>query len=201
MEPFNAHSGRAVCIRREDIDTDQIIPASFCKRITKTGFSDALFAHWRDDPGFVLNDPRRAGASFLVAGQNFGIGSSREHAVWALRDYGFKAVISARFGEIFQGNALKNGLLPIVLPGPAVGDLAARVEHDPDLQLSVDLTALDVRAGADSWPFEIDEGARQMILNGLDEIDTTLKRSAGLAAYEASRPVWLPVVRPAGRVG
>jgi 3-isopropylmalate/(R)-2-methylmalate dehydratase small subunit len=201
MEPFSAHSGRAVCIMREDIDTDQIIPARFCKRITKTGFADALFAHWREDPGFVLNDPRRAGASFLVAAQNFGIGSSREHAVWALRDYGFKAVISAGFGEIFQGNALKNGLLPIVLPGPAVSDLAARVEHDPDLRLTVDLTALDVRVDADSWPFEIDEGARQMILNGLDEIDITLGRSAGLADYEASRPAWLPVVRPADRVG
>jgi 3-isopropylmalate/(R)-2-methylmalate dehydratase small subunit len=196
MEPFTAHTGRAVHVGRADIDTDQIVPARFCKRITRTGFADALFAQWRERKDFVLNDPRRAGASFLVAGANFGIGSSREHAVWALRDYGFKAVISASFGEIFYGNALKNGLLPVVLPAAAIADLADRVEGDADLRISVDLEALQVRAGASRWPFELDEGARQMILNGDDEIDISSRRLARLADYESGRPRWLPVVRP-----
>jgi 3-isopropylmalate/(R)-2-methylmalate dehydratase small subunit len=196
MEPFTAHTGRAVYIGRADIDTDQIVPARFCKRITRTGFSDALFAQWREQQDFVLNDPRRAGASFLVTGTNFGIGSSREHAVWALRDYGFKAVISARFGEIFHGNALKNGLLPVVLPAAAIAGLAGGVQGDADLQITVDLEALQVRAGAGRWPFDLDEGARQMILNGLDEIDISSRRLARLTAYESGRPRWLPVVRP-----
>jgi 3-isopropylmalate/(R)-2-methylmalate dehydratase small subunit len=194
MEAFTKHSGRAVCIARENIDTDQIVPARFCKRITKTGFADALFAHWRDDPDFVLNDPKNAGANFLVAGANFGIGSSREHAVWALRDFGFKAVISSSFGEIFQNNALKNGLLPVVLPASAVDDLRSLVECDPALPVAVDLLAKNVRAGNASWSFDVDEEARQMILNGLDEIDLTMQRSAGLAEYEASRPAWLPSI-------
>jgi 3-isopropylmalate/(R)-2-methylmalate dehydratase small subunit len=200
MEPFTAHTGRAVCILRENIDTDQIVPARFCMRITKSGYADALFDQWRKDPDFVLNDPRREGASFLVAGASFGIGSSREHAVWALRDYGFKAVIAAGFGEIFQGNALKNAFLPVVLDGGIVAELAGRVDGDPELAVTVDLAALEVRIPGATWPFQLDPRARQMILDGADEINLTLRRAGGrLAGYEAGRPGWLPALRPSAR--
>lgn len=194
MEPFVVHTGRAATLRRENIDTDQICPARFCMRITKTGYADALFAHWRNEPEFFMNDPRRDGASVLIAGANFGIGSSREHAVWALRDYGFRAVISVKFGDIFLGNALKNALLPVVLDGQAVAALAAEADADPRMVVTVDLDSLEVRTGIGTWPYRIEPKARQMLLDGADEIDLTLRRAADVAAYEARRPEWLPAI-------
>jgi 3-isopropylmalate/(R)-2-methylmalate dehydratase small subunit len=201
MDPFATHTGRVASLMRENIDTDQICPARFCMRITKTGYADALFAHWRTDPEFFMNDPRRTGASVLIAGANFGIGSSREHAVWALRDYGFRAVISVKFGDIFQGNALKNALLPVVLDADVVAMLAAEADADPGLAVTVDLVSLEVRTKTGVWPYRIEPKARQMILDGADEIDLTLRRAAGLAAYEARRPDWLPVVGSRGSAG
>jgi 3-isopropylmalate/(R)-2-methylmalate dehydratase small subunit len=195
VEAFSTHTGHAVCLRRENIDTDQIVPARFCKRITRTGFADALFAEWRTEDNFVLNDPGHAGASFLIAGSNFGIGSSREHAVWALRDYGFKAVISTGFGEIFRGNALANGLLPISLDAGAVSRLSGLAEGEEGMELTVDLAAQVVRHRSATWRFECDPRARRMIMAGLDEIALTYERCAGLDAYEAARPRWLPTVR------
>jgi 3-isopropylmalate/(R)-2-methylmalate dehydratase small subunit len=196
MAAFTTHTGHALCLRREAIDTDQIVPARFCKRITKTGFADALFADWRTQEDFVLNDPRHAGACFLIAGADFGIGSSREHAVWALRDYGFKAVLSTGFGEIFRGNAVRNGLLPIALRAEAIADLSDRADSDPGLVITVDLVTRHVRCGSGSWGFEFDPRARHMLLHGLDEIDVTLERLARLDAYEAARPAWMPAIRP-----
>ena len=194
MDSFTVHSGRVACLPRQDVDTDQIIPARFCKRISRTGFEDALFADWRSDPGFVLNQPACSTATILVAGVNFGTGSSREHAVWALRDFGFTCVISTRFGEIFQGNALKNGLLPVVLPESAVAGLFARGEREPGFELTVDLRDCVIRCAEESWPFEVDARAREMILNGLDEIDGALERADRITAHEARRPSWMPLL-------
>ena len=192
MQAFDILTGPAVAIARDNIDTDQICPAEFCKRITRTGFADALFARWRDQGDPVLDQPAFAGARFLLAGRGFGIGSSREHAVWALRDHGFRAVLAESFGEIFRGNALGNGLLPIVLPADQLTRLVALAESDARLELTVDLRTQQVRHGSTRLPFDIDARARRMILGGLDEIDATLERSAGLERYEASRPTWLP---------
>src|SRR6185369_10192032 len=152
MEAFTTHTGRAVPLRRSDVDTDQIIPSEWLKRIERTGFGAGLFAEWRADPAFVLNDPAHAGASILVAGPDFGTGSSREHAVWALQDYGFRAVISSRFADIFRGNALGNGLLPVVLPQAAVEALQAAVERDPNVEITVDLDARQVRGAGVEEP-------------------------------------------------
>src|SRR3954447_4745286 len=145
MQPFTVHTGTAVPLRRGNVDTDQIIPAEYLKRVTRTGFADGLFAAWRSDPAFVLNDPRFAGATVLLAGPDFGTGSSREHAVWALQDYGFRAVVAPRFGDIFRGNALKAGLLPVVLDADVVARLQDLVESDPDTEVTVDLEACQVR--------------------------------------------------------
>lgn len=194
MEPFTVHRGRAVAIPQTDVDTDQIVPARFCKRITKTGYSDALFAEWCTDPDFVLNDPRRAGATILVAGHNFGIGSSREHAVWALRDWGFRAVISSAFGDIFRQNALKNGLLPVVLPGTVTAELLAAAQRGTDFEIVVDLERCEVRVADRQWPFDIGAGARTMILEGLDEIALTLDSEAAVRRYEQRRHSWLPAL-------
>jgi 3-isopropylmalate/(R)-2-methylmalate dehydratase small subunit len=192
------HTGHAVCLRRANIDTDQIVPARFCKRITMTGFADGLFADWRADREFILNEPGHADSCFLITGPNFGIGSSREHAVWALRDYGFKAVISTRFGEIFRGNALANGLLPISLDSTAVSALFSMAESDERMELTVDLAALEVRHRSATWSFSVDGRARRMILAGLDEIALTKERCPDLSAYETARLRWLPVIRPSG---
>src|SRR6516165_5005519 len=146
MEPFVSHSGRAVPLRRSNVDTDQIIPAEYLKQVSRTGFGQGLFAAWREDPSFVLNQPQYEGATILVAGTDFGTGSSREHAVWALQDYGFRAVISPRFADIFRGNALKGGLLPVQLPEPVVAQLQAIVEADPAAEVTVDLVERKVRA-------------------------------------------------------
>jgi len=199
MDPFVTHSGRAVSLRRNNVDTDQIIPAEYLKRVSRAGFADGLFAAWRADPEFVLNQPAAAGATVLIAGPDFGIGSSREHAVWALTDYGFRAVISERFGDIFRNNATKGGLLPVCLPAAAVSALQDAVEADQDCVVTVDLGAREVRAGGPpSGPplitvaFEIDDYTRWRLMEGLDDISLTLRRADDIAGFERSRADWLP---------
>jgi 3-isopropylmalate/(R)-2-methylmalate dehydratase small subunit len=192
MEAFTIHTGRAVPLRRSDVDTDQIIPSEWLKRIERTGFGAGLFAEWRADPAFVLNDPAHAGASILVAGPDFGTGSSREHAVWALQDYGFRAVISSRFADIFRGNALGNGLLPVVLPQAAVEALQAAVERDPNVEITVDLDARQVRGAGVEEPFELDDFTRWRLMEGLDDVGLTLRHEEMISDFERTRPVWLP---------
>jgi 3-isopropylmalate/(R)-2-methylmalate dehydratase small subunit len=184
-----------VALRRRAVDTDQIIPAEFCKRVTKSGYADGLFARWRIEPDFALAQPERAGASILVAAEDFGTGSSREHAVWALRDGGFAAVISARFGDIFRRNALKNGLLAVSLPAGTVDTLMDMVDADPLLPVTVDLEARQVRATDLLAGFDVDERARWLLLNGLDDIEVTLRQEADITAYERGREAWLPALR------
>ena len=195
MEPFTAHTGRAVPLRRTNVDTDQIIPAEYLKRVSRTGFGEGLFAAWREDPSFVLNQPQYAGATILVAGSDFGIGSSREHAVWALTDYGFRAVIAPRFGDIFRTNATKAGLLPAALPEATVTALQDAVEADPATEVVVDLGSRTVLADAAGIkaPFEIDDYTRWRLMAGLDDIGLTLRHADDIAAYEQRRPSWLPV--------
>ncbi|MFE9255880.1 3-isopropylmalate dehydratase small subunit [Streptomyces sp. NPDC006879] len=192
MEAFTTHVGRAVPLRRSNVDTDQIIPAHWLKKITRDGFEDGLFEAWRKDAEFVLNHPERAGATVLVAGPDFGTGSSREHAVWALQNYGFKAVISSRYADIFRGNSLKNGLLTVVLPQETVDRLWELVESDHTAEITVDLVARQVRAEGIEAEFELDENARWRLLEGLDDISLTLQNEAEIASYEASRPGFKP---------
>ncbi|SCG57532.1 3-isopropylmalate dehydratase small subunit [Micromonospora halophytica] len=194
MDKFTTHTGTAVPLRRSNVDTDQIIPAVYLKRVTRTGFADGLFNAWREDPQFVLNDPAYSGASILVAGPEFGTGSSREHAVWALRDWGFRAVISPRFGDIFRGNALKEGLLPVELELKAVEEIWARIESDPRTAVTVDLTAREVRLGESTWSFPLDDHSRWRLMEGLDDIGLTLRHADDIAAYEATRPSFKPAV-------
>ncbi|GIJ07105.1 3-isopropylmalate dehydratase small subunit [Micromonospora andamanensis] len=194
MDKFTVHTGTALPLRRSDVDTDQIIPAVYLKRVTRTGFADGLFSAWREDPGFVLNDQDYSGASILVAGPEFGTGSSREHAVWALRDYGFRVVISPRFGDIFRGNALKEGLLPVELELKAVEEIWSMVEEDPTTPIVVDLTAREVRAGAATWSFPLDDFSRWRLMEGLDDIGLTLRHEDRIGAFEAGRPAFLPRV-------
>jgi 3-isopropylmalate/(R)-2-methylmalate dehydratase small subunit len=200
VQPFVTHTGRAVSLRRANVDTDQIIPAEYLKRVTRSGFGDGLFAAWRADPAFVLNQPSAAGATVLVTGPDFGIGSSREHAVWALLDYGFRVVISARFGDIFRNNSVQAGLLAVRLPDQAVTDLADLVEADPQTMVTVDLAEREVRAerqdgGAAGFsaPIEIDDYTRWRLMEGLDDISLTLRHAEEIARYERGRPDWLPV--------
>jgi 3-isopropylmalate/(R)-2-methylmalate dehydratase small subunit len=192
MEAFTTHTGRAVPLRRSNVDTDQIIPAHWLKKVTRDGFEDGLFEAWRKDPAFILNQPERAGATVLVAGPDFGTGSSREHAVWALQNYGFKAVISSRFADIFRGNSLKNGLLTVVLEQRTVDALQDLAEKDPQAEITVDLEAREVRAEGITAAFELDENARWRLLNGLDDISITLQNEGDIAAYEAKRPSYKP---------
>ncbi len=194
MEKFTTHTGRAVPLRRTNVDTDQIIPAVYLKRVTRTGFEDGLFAAWRQDPDFVLNKPEYAGADVLVAGPDFGTGSSREHAVWALQNYGFKAVISPRFADIFRGNSLKGGLLTVLLPETEVEKLWQAIEADPTTAVTVDLVAREVRYAEVVVPFDIDDYSRWRLLEGPDDIGLTLKHVDAVAAYEATRKPWLPTV-------
>ena len=194
MEKFTVHTGTALPLRRSNVDTDQIIPAVYLKRVTRTGFEDGLFSAWREDPSFVLNNPAYAGASILLAGTEFGTGSSREHAVWALLDYGFRAVISPRFGDIFRGNALKQGLLPVELELKAVEALWDLVESDPTAQVTVDLTAREVRAGDNTWSFPLDDFSRWRLIEGLDDIGLTLRHEDAITAYEERRLPFLPAV-------
>ena len=198
MEPFVTHTGRALPLRRTNVDTDQIIPAVYLKRVTRTGFGDGLFAAWRSDPTFVLNRPEHAGASILVAGPDFGTGSSREHAVWALQDAGFRVVISPRFGDIFRGNSLKSGLLTVILPLDVVEQLWSLAEADPDAQVRVDLESREVSWGGGSAAFALDDYARWRLLNGLDDIALTLQNGEAVDRYEAGRPAWLPTTESLG---
>ena len=194
MEPFITHTGTAVPLRRSDVDTDQIIPSDWLKQVSRTGFGRGLFSEWREDAEFVLNNPDRQGATILIAGENFGTGSSREHAVWALTDYGFKAVISSRFADIFRGNSLKGGLLPVQLPADVVAALMSLVEGDPAATITVDLQAREVRAGTVTASFEFDDFTRWRLMEGLDDIGLTLRHEESIAAYEKSRPSWKPAV-------
>ncbi|PJN21293.1 3-isopropylmalate dehydratase small subunit [Kitasatospora sp. CB02891] len=196
MEKFTTHTGRAVPLRRSNVDTDQIIPAHWLKKVTRSGFEDGLFEAWRKDEEFVLNRPERRGATVLVAGPEFGTGSSREHAVWALQNYGFQAVVSSRFADIFRGNSLKNGLLTVVLPQETVERLWELTEADPTAEITVDLEAREVRAENITAPFELDDNVRWRLLNGLDDISITLQNEADVAAFEAKRPAYKPRTLP-----
>ncbi|MBD0691804.1 3-isopropylmalate dehydratase small subunit [Streptomyces sp. CBMA123] len=196
MEKFTTHTGRAVPLRRSNVDTDQIIPAHWLKKVTRSGFEDGLFEAWRKDESFVLNRPERQGATVLVAGPEFGTGSSREHAVWALQNYGFHAVISTRFADIFRGNSLKNGLLTVMLPQETVERLWSLTESNPLAEITVDLEKREVRAEGVTAPFELDDNVRWRLLNGLDDISITLQNEADIAAYEATRPAFKPRTLP-----
>jgi 3-isopropylmalate/(R)-2-methylmalate dehydratase small subunit len=194
MDKFTVHTGTAVPLRRSNVDTDQIIPAEYLKRVTRTGFEDGLFSAWRGDPEFVLNDKAYAGASILVAGPEFGTGSSRQHAVWALRDWGFRAVVSPRFGDIFRGNALKEGLLPVELPDDAVTILWDALEADPKLPVTIDVEKREIVAAQHVWSFPLDDFSRWRLLEGLDDIGLTLRHEAEIDAYESRREGWFPAV-------
>ncbi|WDG16759.1 3-isopropylmalate dehydratase small subunit [Microbacterium sp. Clip185] len=196
MEKFSVHTGVAAALKRSAVDTDQIIPAVYLKRVTKTGFEDALFANWRQDPDFVLNQPAFAQSSILVAGPDFGTGSSREHAVWALRDYGFKVVLSPKFADIFRGNAGKQGLVTGVVTEADIEALWAAIDAQPGIEMTVDLTAREVVAGELRVPFEIDDYTRWRLLEGLDDIGLTLRNEDKIAAYEARRESWKPRTLP-----
>jgi 3-isopropylmalate/(R)-2-methylmalate dehydratase small subunit len=194
MDKFIVHTGTGVPLRRSNVDTDQIIPAVYLKRVTRTGFADGLFNAWRSDPAFVLNNPVYEGASVLVAGPEFGTGSSREHAVWALQDYGFRVIVAPRFGDIFRGNALKSGLLPVELDLKLVEILWAAIEADPKLAVTVDLEARQLRADDHEWDFPLDDFSRWRLLEGLDDIGLTLRHADAIDAFEQGRPEWTPVV-------
>jgi 3-isopropylmalate/(R)-2-methylmalate dehydratase small subunit len=194
MKPVRILQGTAVPLDRSDVDTDQIIPAEWLKRVERTGFGRGLFSTWRDDRDFVLNRERHAGANILVAGPNFGTGSSREHAVWAITDYGFEAVISPRFGDIFRNNSTKNGLVPVVVP-PEVGEALLRgVQEDPTLEITVDVERRTVSAPAlgIEVEFPLDDATHERFLQGLDDIGITLQSADSIEEFEARRPDWLP---------
>jgi 3-isopropylmalate/(R)-2-methylmalate dehydratase small subunit len=196
MEPFVTHTGRAVPLDRSDVDTDQIIPSDWLKRVERTGFGAGLFAEWRDDRSFVLNQPEYAGATILVAGPNFGTGSSREHAVWALTDYGFAAVVSPRFGDIFRNNSTKAGLVPVQVD-PEVGTaLLQAIERDPTLELTIDVErgTISAPAAGIEATFPLDEFTRYRLTEGLDDIGLTLRHEGDISTYEASRSAWLPAL-------
>jgi 3-isopropylmalate/(R)-2-methylmalate dehydratase small subunit len=196
MEKFTVHTGVGVPLRRSNVDTDQIIPAVYLKRVTRTGFEDGLFAAWRADPQFVLNaEPYRNG-SVLVAGPDFGTGSSREHAVWALKDYGFRAVLSCRFADIFRGNSGKQGLLTGVVDQDDVERLWAALEAQPGSEVTVDLQARTAACADLVVPFEVDEYTRWRLLEGLDDIGLTLAHAEAIDDFESSRPPWLPTTLP-----
>jgi 3-isopropylmalate/(R)-2-methylmalate dehydratase small subunit len=189
-------TGVAVPFRRSNVDTDQIIPAVYLKRVTKTGYEDALFVNWRQDPEFILNQPAYASPRILVAGPDFGTGSSREHAVWALRDFGFRAVIAPRFGDIFRGNSGKQGLLTGTVPEPEVERIWAALEAQPGTEATVDLEARTVAVGDLVIPFEIDDYTRWRLLEGLDDIGLTLRDESAITAFEGRREAWRPQTLP-----
>jgi 3-isopropylmalate/(R)-2-methylmalate dehydratase small subunit len=197
MDKTTIVTGVAMPLQRSDVDTDQIIPAEFLKRVTKTGFEDALFYRWRQDPEFVLNRPVYAGANILVAGPNFGTGSSREHAVWALRDYGFDAVLSPRFGDIFRGNAGKQGLLTAQLSEADIETIWLILAEHPGHTASVDLVEKTVTVGTAEFGFEIDDYTRWRLLEGLDDIGLTLRDEARITEFESRRERWRPTTLPA----
>lgn len=196
MDKFTTLTTLAAPLKRSNVDTDQIIPANFLKRVTKTGFDDALFYHWRQDEDFVLNQPRYQGAEILVAGPDFGTGSSREHAVWALRDFGFKVVISPRFADIFRGNSGKQGLLAAQVEETDVEKLWAYIEATPGAELTVSLEDRTVSAGDVVVPFQIDDYTRWRLMEGLDDISLTLQSEQAITDFEAKRPSWMPTTLP-----
>ena len=196
MEKFTTHTGIAAPLKRSNVDTDQIIPAVFLKRVTKTGFEDALFHGWRQDPDFVLNQPAYAGASVLVAGPDFGTGSSREHAVWALRDFGFKVVLSPRFADIFRGNSGKQGLLAAQVEEAEVERIWEALEADPSAKLTVSLEDRKISVGELQVDFQIDDYTRWRLLEGLDDISLTLQNEQAITDFEATRPAWMPTTLP-----
>jgi len=196
MEPVQVVTGTAVPLDRSDVDTDQIIPSDWLKKVERTGFGKGLFSEWRDEREFVLNRPEHAGATILIAGPNFGTGSSREHAVWALTDYGFRAVISPRFGDIFRNNCTKAGLLPVQVPAEIGRALLDAVEADPSLEITIDVERLTVSApaaGIDA-EFPLDAFTQHRLLNGLDDIGLTLQYEEDISRHEQGRPDWLPRV-------
>jgi 3-isopropylmalate/(R)-2-methylmalate dehydratase small subunit len=193
MRAFTEHTGVGIPLRRSNVDTDQIIPAVYLKRITRTGFEDGLFSAWRSDPNFILNNPSFAGGSILVAGPDFGTGSSREHAVWALRDYGIRVVISARFADIFRGNSAKDGLVAAQVGQDDVELLWKLLENNPGMELTVDLKAQTVTAGSTVLSFQIDPYVRWRLLEGLDDISLTLRHADEIGEFEKSRPAYKPV--------
>ena len=192
MDKFTSHTGTVLPLRRSNVDTDQIIPAVYLKRVTRTGFEDGLFGAWRDDPDFIINKPEYAGVSILVAGPDFGTGSSREHAVWALVDYGFKVILSSRFADIFRGNSGKAGLLSVQVDQAVIEQLWAAAEADPKTEVTVDLEAREVRSRDLVAPFDIDDYTRWRLLEGLDDIGITLSHEEDIASHEATRPSWKP---------
>ena len=196
MEKFIKHTGTGVPLRRSNVDTDQIIPAVYLKRVTRSGFEDGLFAAWRNDPEFVLNKPEFKSGTVLLAGADFGTGSSREHAVWALQNYGFKVVISSRFADIFRGNSLKGGLLTVILPQADVEAMWAAVEADPTTAITVDLESRSVSYGSISHPFAIDDYTRWRLMEGLDDIGLTLKQTDSIDAFEEKRASHKPATLP-----
>lgn len=196
MEKFIKHTGSALPLRRSNVDTDQIIPAVYLKRVTRSGFEDGLFAAWRSDPEFVLNKSEYSSATILVAGVDFGTGSSREHAVWALQNYGFKVVISSRFADIFRGNSLKGGLLTVILEQSDVEAIWLAIEADPTTQISVDLESRTVSYNAITLGFAIDDYTRWRLMEGLDDIGLTVKNSASIDTFEKSRAAYKPATLP-----
>jgi 3-isopropylmalate/(R)-2-methylmalate dehydratase small subunit len=196
MDRFTTHTGVGVPLRRGNVDTDQIIPAEYLKRVTRDGFEDGLFAAWRKDPSFVLNNPPYAAGSVLVAGPDFGTGSSREHAVWALMNYGFRAVLSSRFADIFRGNSGKQGLLTAQVGQDDIELLWKYLENNPGAQVTVDLVARTVTAGDIVAPFHVDDYTRWRLLEGLDDIGLTLRHEEAITAFERQRPTYRPVTTP-----
>ncbi|MEN3120886.1 3-isopropylmalate dehydratase small subunit [Janibacter terrae] len=196
MEAFTTHTGTGVPLRRSNVDTDQIIPAVYLKRVSRTGFEDGLFAAWRGDDTFVLNQPAYRDGSVLVVGPDFGTGSSREHAVWALKDYGFRVVISSRFADIFRGNSGKQGLLAAQVSQDDVELLWKYLENTPGAEITVDLTARTVTAGDIVCAFHVDDYTRWRLLEGLDDIGLTLRHEQDITEYESTRPSWKPVTQP-----
>jgi len=194
MNPVRVVSGRAVPLDRSDVDTDQIIPSDWLKQVERTGFEKGLFSEWRDDPAFVMNDERFAGASILIGGPNFGVGSSREHAVWAIQQSGFDAVISPRFGDIFRNNSTKNGLVPVVVSPELGRRLLDEVEADPALEITVDVERrlVEVPALGIAEPFPLDDATRERFLEGLDDIGLSLRHVSEIDSYESARPGWMP---------
>lgn len=193
MEPITTFMGTAVPLRRSDVDTDQIIPSDWLKRIERTGFGAGLFSEWREDNTFVLNQPQYSGATVLLAGPNFGTGSSREHAVWALTDYGFRAVISPRFGDIFRNNATKSGLIPVVVDPSNVETLMTAVERNPATEITIDVAAKTVSGAGIFCEFPMDDFTQYRILHGLDDIGLTLRHEGEITAFETARPAYKPV--------
>ena len=196
MEKFIKHTGTAVPLRRSNVDTDQIIPAVYLKRVTRSGFEDGLFSAWRNDPEFVLNKSEYKNGTVLIAGPEFGTGSSREHAVWALQNYGFKVVISSRFADIFRGNSLKGGLLTVILPQDAVEAIWQTIESAPSTPITVDLESRTVSYNGVTLPFELDDYPRWRLMEGLDDIGLTLKHTDSIDAFEAKRPTFKPTTLP-----